>query len=186
MACLWGVTIALGQATDFMPYGDGYTWTYDSGEVQVMTGPQELFGIPDVMALTRYIGGQPVSQDFLAFRDEAVYSIGTQVLGQEPLFYEPAFVLYLFEGSSVADNWENESRIAGVDMTVRAEVVGVSGVKTPLGKFNAIQLRQSTVFSSGAQNIVDFFLVPTIGVVKYQTPESEASTLVEFHQPDGN
>ena len=69
--------------------------------------------------------------------------------------------------------------MAGFDITLAAEVVGMRGVSTPLGRFNALQVRQRTFTNTGAQTTLDLFMVPGVGVVRFETQDGTVVDLVE-------
>lgn len=70
----------------------------------------------------------------------------------------------------------------GVDITLAAEVLGVQGIETPAGRFNALRLRQTTLTSSGGRTALDVYFVPTVGVVRFVTQDGTRIDLIEHLQ----
>jgi hypothetical protein len=58
-------------------------------------------------------------------------------------------------------------------------VVGLRGVQTPAGRFNALQIRQRTLTSTGGQTLLDLFLVPGVGIVRFVTEDGTVIDLIE-------
>ncbi len=174
------VAIALASvalASGYFPVGDGLSWTYDNGATQVMSGPRRLDGV-DVMVLTHYIDGVPVSEDYLTFGPDGVRTVGTAAAGQIAP-YDPPLLVYAAAPLQPGSTWASSTRIGGIDVTLSSEVLGLRGVQTPAGRFNALQIRQRTLTSTGGQTLLDLFLVPGVGIVRFVTQDGTVIDLIE-------
>ncbi|MFO8151589.1 MAG: hypothetical protein R6T93_15015 [Trueperaceae bacterium] len=167
----------LASANGYYPFGDGLTWTYDSGATQVMSGPRSLDGT-EVMVLTHYLDGVPVSEDYLTFGPDGVATMGTAAAGQLTL-YDPPLLIYGPPPLEPGLTWSSTTRLAGIEITLNSEVVGLRGVQTPAGRFNALQIRQRTLTSTGGQTLLDLFLVPGVGIVRFVTQDGTVVDLIE-------
>ena len=58
-------------------------------------------------------------------------------------------------------------------------MLAIRGVKTPAGRFNALQIRQQTVTSNGARTVMDLFFVPSVGVVRFVTQDGTTVDLID-------
>lgn len=167
---------AWAQEEDYYPSSDGLSWTYSSGETQTLSGPREFEGV-EVMVLTHYFDGSPVSEDYLLF-DEGVQSLGSATGGQI-VSYIPPLQVYAPGPLSVGQRWESSTRVSGFEIVLSAEVVAVRGVNTPAGRFNALQIRQVTTTTSGAQTMLDLYFVPSVGVVRFVTEDDTVIDLID-------
>lgn len=165
-------------AQGYYPSGDGLSWTYSSGETQIMQGPRELAG-RQVMVLTHFFQGAPVSEDYLVYQEgEGTLSVGTAAGGR--LFtYEPPLVVWPPAPLAPGQTWQSTSEVAGVSVTLSSEVLGLRGVRTSAGRFNAFQVRQVTLTSSGARTVLDLFFVPTVGIVRFVSEDGTVTDLIE-------
>jgi len=173
---LASASFALAQAA-YYPHGDGLRWTYDSGVTQVMSGPRDLDGVA-VMVLTHYLDGEPVSEDYLSFGADGVRTLGTAAAGQV-LRYDPPLLVYPPGPLQVGATWRSTTDLGPFSITLDAEVLGVRGIQTPAGRFNALQVRQRTLTSSGASTLLDLFFVPGVGVVRFITQDGSLIDLIE-------
>lgn len=164
-------------ASGYYPAADGLTWTYDNGTTQVMGGPRTFAGV-EVMVLTHYLDGVPVAEDYLVYGPDGVRTIGTAANGQT-VRYEPPLLVYAAAPLQPGTTWTSTTRIAGIDVSLASEVVGMRGVQTPAGRFNALQIRQRTLTSTGAQTTLDLFLVPGVGVVRFVTQDGTVVDLID-------
>jgi len=181
-ALTWTLIVAIALAgaalaNGYFPVGDGLSWTYDNGATQVMSGPRLLGGV-EVMVLTHYIDGVPVSEDYLVFGPDGVRTLGTAAAGQIAR-YDPPLLVYAAAPLQPGSNWTSSTRIAGIDVTLSSEVVGLRGVQTPAGRFNALQIRQRTLTSTGGQTLLDLFLVPGVGIVRFVTQDGTVIDLID-------
>lgn len=167
---------AAGQAS-YYPHGDGLRWSYDSGVTQVMSGPR-LFDGREVIVLTHYLDGVPVSEDYLVFSEAGVLSVGTAASGQV-LRYDPPLLVYPPGPLEVGATWRSTTDLGPFSITLDAEVIGVRGIQTPAGRFNALQVRQRTLTSSGASTMLDLFFVPGVGVVRFVALDGSVIDLIE-------
>lgn len=170
--------IGSAWAQPYFPYGDGLSWTYTSGETQVMQGPRDLDG-QSVMVLTHYFEGTPVSEDYLVYEaGQGVRSIGTAAGGQR-FTYAPPLIVWPEAPLTPGQTWQSTAEVAGVSLTLSAEVLGLRGVTTGAGRFNAFQVRQVTLTSSGARTVLDLFFVPTVGIVRFVSQDGTTVDLIE-------
>jgi len=170
------LSVAWGQS-DYYPHGDGMSWTYDSGVTQRMSGPRDLDGT-SVMVLTHYLEGVPVSEDYLRYGPEGVLTVGTAAAGQR-LTYAPPLVIYPPAPLEVGATWRSTTDLGAFSITLDAEVIGLRGIQTPVGRFNALQVRQRTLTSTGASTLLDLFFVPGVGVVRFVTQDGSVVDLIE-------
>lgn len=179
-ALLVALVLALAgsvAAQDYHPSESGMTWTYSSGETQVLTGPVDFDGTP-VMVLTHYFEGVPVSEDYLVYDERGVVSLGTAASGRT-LRYDPPLQVYAPGPLQVGQSWQSTTRLAELELTLSSEVLGVRGVQTPAGRFNALLIRQRTVTSTGAQTVLDLYFVPSVGVVRFVASDGTMVDLIE-------
>jgi hypothetical protein len=179
---LMSVTLALGLTLasareSYFPDRDGLSWTYDNGQMQVLSGLTEIGG-QAVMVLVNYLEGQPISEEYLVFHERGVYFMGTSAAGQL-LVYDPPLLLYQASPLQVGQSWRSTTRVQGIEITLAAEVVGVRGVQTPAGRFNTLQIRQQTITSTGGQTALDLFFVPTVGIVRFVTQDGTVVDLID-------
>lgn len=160
----------------YYPSEAGLTWTYSNGETQTLSGPRDLLG-GQRMVLTHYFSGVPVSEEILTF-GAGVVSHGTSA-GGEIMPYQPPLTVYPPSPLQPGDAWQSTTRVGGIDITLSSEVVGLSGVQTPAGRFNALHVRQTTLTSSGGRTVLDLFFVPTVGVVRFVTQDGTQIDLIE-------
>lgn len=173
IAALLGAALA---QSDYYPSRDGLSWTYSSGETQVLTGPRDLGGVP-VMVLTHYFGGVPISEDYLVYGAD-VRSVGTASGGQL-LNYIPPLQVYAPQPLQPGMLWRSTTEVTGLSITLASEVLAVRGVQTPAGRFNALHIQQRTLTNSGASTTLDLFFVPGVGVVRYVTQDGTIVDLIE-------
>lgn len=178
VALLAWLAAAGAAAQPYYPYGDGLSWTYSSGETQIMQGPRLLDG-QEVMVLTHYFEGAPVSEDYLIFRDDgSVVSVGTASGGQR-FAYDPPLLIWPAPPLQPSQTWQSTTEVAGISLTLSSEVLGLQGVRTSAGRFNAFQVRQVTLTSSGARTILDLFVVPTVGIVRFVSQDGTTVDLID-------
>ncbi len=176
IALLSLVMFSLSAAQDYYPNNDGLSWTYDNGVTQILTGPREFAGA-EVMVMTQYLEGIPISENYLAYRPDGVLSYGTAA-GGDTQTYEPPLVLYRGSELVPGQSWQSVSNVGGVDIVLSSQVIGLQGVQTPSGRYNALQIRQITDIS-GTQSTTDLFFVPTVGVVRFVTQDGTVVDLIE-------
>jgi hypothetical protein len=170
----------LGRAAaqdEYYPHAAGTSWTYDSGITQQMSGPSQLDGAA-VMVLTHYFEGQPVSEDYLSYGPDGVFTLGS-ASGGRLLRYDPPLLVYPPAPLEVGATWRSTTDLGAFSITLDAEVLGVRGVQTPAGRFNALQVRQRTLTSTGASTLLDLFFVPGVGVVRFVTQDGSVVDLIE-------
>ncbi len=175
--CAFALGTGVAAAQAYYPHDPGMSWTYSSGETQMLSGPRQM-GERSVMVLTHYYDGVPISEDYLEYRADGVFSHGTAAGGQV-YGYEPGLVVYPAEPLAQGHTWTSTSRMAGFNLTLSAEVVGLRGVATPAGRFNALLIKQTTLTSNGAQTLLDIYFVPTVGIVRFVTQDGTIIDLIE-------
>ncbi len=164
-------------AQGYYPTGQGFSWTYSSGETQTLSGQRDLNG-RQVWVLVHYFEGVPISEDYLEYGASGVISHGTAAGGQ--LFpYQPGLLVYPPEPIVPGQRWTSTTNLPGFSLTLDSEAVGMRGVDTPAGRFNALLLRQTTLTSTGGQTILDLYFVPGIGVVRFVTQDGTIIDLIE-------
>jgi hypothetical protein len=166
-----------GAKQSYFPHQGGLRWVYNNGESQVLSGPKTFQG-KSVMVLTHYLGGAPVSEDYLQYQEGGVFTLGTAA-GGKTLHYTPPLILYQGAALKAGQSWQSTAHLSDFDITLSAQVLGVVGVQTPAGRFNALHLRQQTVTSTGAQTSLDLFFVPGVGIVRFITQDGTRIDLLE-------
>lgn len=162
---------------DYYPARAGLSWTYSSGETQQLAGPRQVDG-HQVMVLTHYFNGVPVSEDYLQFGADGVRTVGTAA-GGKVTHYPTPLTVYPAGPLQPGMQWQSTTKLPSFDITLSSEVLGVRGVKTPAGRFNALQIRQRTLTSNGAKTIMDLFFVPSVGIVRFVTQDGTTIDLID-------
>lgn len=176
-ATLLALLVPVALAQDYYPAGAGYSWTYSSGETQTLSGPRDMNGV-SVWVLVHYFQGVPISEDYLQYGNDGVYSHGTAAGGQ--LFpYEPALQVYPPAPLAPGHKWTSTTDLPGFTLTLDSEVLGLRGVETPAGRFNALLIRQTSLTSTGGQTVLDLYFVPGVGVVRFVTQDGSVIDLIE-------
>lgn len=165
-------------AADYFPRDDGMTWTYSSGETQVLSGPRDWNG-RSVMVLTHYLQGIPVSEDYLVFEDGVVLTVGS-ASGGSAIRFDPPLVVYGGSPLQVGDQWQSTTDLGDFSITLASEVLGLRGIQTSAGRFNALQIRQRTLTSTGASTVLDIYFVPSVGIVRFVTQDGTIVDLIEY------
>lgn len=181
---VWQVALALlalwsshALAQSYYPNQSGMSWTYSSGETQQLAGPREMSG-RQVMVLTHYFEGVPISEDYMEYTAQGVISYGSAAGGQVYV-YEPALVVYPQEPLTEGMTWTGTTTLGGFNLTLSSEVIGLRGVATQAGRFNALLIRQTTLTSNGGQTILDIYFVPAVGIVRFVTQDGSTIDLIE-------
>ncbi len=161
----------------YYPSRSGLSWTYNNSETQIISDYTDANG-NTAKALVHYLNGQPVSEDYMIYDEQGVRSFGTASGGQAYQYAQP-LIIYPPAPLQIGNTWSSTTKLAGFEISLSGEVVAVRGVQTPVGRFNALQIRQKTVTSTGAQTTIDLFFVPSIGVVKWITEDGVVIDLIE-------
>lgn len=177
LALLGALFLSLGLAQGYYPSQPGFSWTYSNGETQTI-GEARDFGGQPATVLLHLLGGYPTSEDYLVYDERGVRTLGTAVGGQA-LVYDPPLWLFPAPPLQVGQTWQSSARVGGLDITLSFEVLGVRGVQTAAGRFNALQIRQQTVTSTGGQTVLDLFFVPSVGTVRWVTQDGTVIDLIE-------
>jgi len=176
VVCLFAVgTLAMAQA--YYPAEAGMSWTYSSGETQLLSGPRELGG-QQVMVLTHYYDGVPISEDYMQYSSQGVISYGSAA-GGDVFTYQPALIVYPQEPLAAGMTWTSTTSLSGFNLTLSSEVIGLRGVATQAGRFNSLLIRQTTLTSNGGQTILDIYFVPSVGIVRFETQDGTVIDLIE-------
>ena len=171
------VSLTLATAQEgYYPARDGLSWTYSNGDTQTLSGPREVGG-RQVMVFLHSLEGQPVSEDYLVY-EGGVFLLGTAA-GGAVLGYTPPLTLYPPAPLEVGQTWTSSAKVGDLDVSLSFEVLAVTGVQTPAGRFNALQIRQQTITSTGGQTFLDLFFVPSVGVVRTVTQDGTQVDLIE-------
>ena len=129
------------------------------------------------MVFLHSLEGQPVSEDYLVY-DGGVFLLGTAA-GGAVLGYTPPLTLYPPSPLQVGQTWKSSTKVGDLDISLAFEVLAVSGVQTQAGRFNALQIRQQTITSTGGQTFLDLFFVPSVGIVRTVTQDGTQIDLIE-------
>lgn len=176
MATLFFMTYATAQEA-YYPSRDGLSWTYSNGETQTFSGSKVIEG-QTTQVLVHYLQGAPTSEDYVIYDVSGVRLIGTSAGGQT-LAYAPLLSLFPPPPLQVGQAWSSKATVSGFDISLNAEVVAVRGVQTQAGRFNALQIRQQTVTSTGAQTVNDLYFVPSVGIVRWVTQDGTSIDLID-------
>lgn len=168
--------LGLALAQGYYPHGDGLSWTYDNGVTQILSGPREFAG-SEVMVMTQYLQGVPISETYLAYEPGGVLSYGTAA-GGDTQVYRPALVLYEGLELTPGQSWQSVSEVGNVEIVLSSQVIGTEGVQTPAGRYNTLQIRQVTDIG-GSRTTTDLYFVPTVGVVRFVTEDGTVVDLIE-------
>lgn len=163
---------------EFFPHRDGLSWTYSNGETQSLSGPHDIDG-QEVMVLSHIVANEIVSQDYLIYHPTGVYSAGTRTKSGELLSYNPPLTIYRGTQLKVGQTWQSITKIKGLEINLYSEVTGTQGIKTPVGRFNTLVIRQSTVTSSGGQTTLHLYFVPAVGIVRFVQADGVVVDLVD-------
>lgn len=161
----------------YYPSAPGLSWTYSNGETQTLSGPREFNG-QSVTVLLHSLQGQPVAEDYLIYDAQGTRLLGTAA-GGEVLSYTPFLSLYPPPPLQVGQSWKTTAQVDDLEISLSFEVLGVTGVQTSAGRFNALQIRQQTITSTGGQTFLDLFFVPTVGIVRTLTQDGTQIDLIE-------
>ncbi len=170
--------LAYAAPPDYYPHALGMTWRYTSGEVQKFVEVREMAGAEVWMLEHRYADGARMTEA-IAFRDDGVWVFAVDS-GGETLVYDPPLLLYPPAPLRKGLTWGQTTRLRGQPLVLKAEVLGVAGVRVPAGRFNAFRIQSRLKAEGGAENVVDLYFVPGVGVVRYATADGGVIDLVEF------
>jgi len=168
---------AAAAPPSYFPHRSGLSWTYASGETQQLSGPRTVDG-QQVMVLTHYFNGVPVSEDYMQYGPDGVETVGSAA-GGKVTRYDPPLVVYPPQPLKPGMQWQSTTSLPGFDITLSSQVLAVRGVKTQAGHFNALQIRQRTVTSNGAKTVMDLYFVPSVGVVRFVTQDGTTVDLID-------
>ena len=161
----------------YYPSSPGLSWTYSNGETQTLSGPSD-FGGQSVTVLLHSLQGQPIAEDYLIYDAQGARLLGTAAGGQI-LSYSPHLTLYPPPPLQVGQSWKSTATVDDLEIALSFEVLGVTGVRTSAGRFNALQIRQQTITSTGGQTFLDLFFVPSVGVVRTVTQDGTQIDMIE-------
>jgi len=174
---LFAVALAKTPLDQYYPHALGMTWRYTSGEVQRFVEVKKMRGTEVWMLEHQYKTGTKMTEA-LAFRNDGVW-IFAVITGGKTLAYNPPLKLYPPPPLRKGMSWKQTTELKGQKLEMSAEVLGVSGVVVPAGKFNAFKIRNRLRAEGGAESVVDLYFVPGVGVVRYETANGVID-LVEF------
>ena len=178
LGLVYALLFCYGTAQEaYYPATPGLTWTYSNGETQSLSGPRDFSG-QSALVLLHSLQGAPATEDYIVYDDSGGRLLGTAVSG-EVVSYTPPLLVYPPSPLQVGQTWSSTTQVQGLEITLSAEVLGVGGVQTPAGRFNALQIRQQTITSSGGQTFIDQFFVPTVGIVRTVTQDGTTIDLIE-------
>lgn len=191
---LLSLALPLAAARAFFPHDDGMRWTYDNGEIQELSGPYRLadvavyfertvdaaFADYEVMKLSKYFGDILVSEDFLIYEEDAVYTVASNFVGASQYWYNPPMLLYQGNRWRIDDSWESVSNVLDdrLQITLSSTIVATQAIEIPVGRFNAWVIHQNSFNNKGVQNVLELYFVPTIGIVRFQTMDGGTVNLV--------
>ncbi|GAA5511749.1 hypothetical protein Dcar01_00462 [Deinococcus carri] len=160
-------------APDYYPRQPGTTWSYSSGETQVIAAPTTVRGVPVVPVGHQY-GGQTYTQDLLEYRpDGSVWLRGVKA-GDRLTWYAAPLNVYPPGPLRPGQRWQS----GGGTLKSSSQVVGSEPVRVPAGTFNALVIR-TDLMVGGRQSTQLTSFVPGIGVVRYQTADGSRIDLLK-------
>lgn len=168
---------AAAFAQDWHRSEPGTSWTYTNGETQTLSGPRDFFG-QQVMVLTHWLRGQPVSEDYLVYAPDGIRQVGSAASSRTVTF-SPPLLLYPAGPFREGSSWNGSTRADGTEVTVSSTVTGTRGVDAPAGRWNAFVIRQVTETASGGRTVVQLYFVPEIGIVRYVLEDGTVINLLE-------
>lgn len=172
------VPLAEAQTKSYYPSTIGMTWSFSNGETQKFIQPQTVKGLR-MTTLMHSFGSQIVQLDYLEYSKEGVFLKGSKV-GGKLTWYEPKLMLYPPSPITVGLQWKSSAHIDKKNVIEYVgHVVGQEAVVNPAGRFNAFVIRTDIQTSSGAQNTLYTYFVPTLGPVKWVTSDGTSVNLVK-------
>ncbi|EYB66642.1 hypothetical protein DEIPH_ctg079orf0023 [Deinococcus phoenicis] len=157
----------------FYPLIPGTTWTYTSGETQVVGTPTTVRGIR-VTPVSHQYGGKTYTQDLLEARaDGSIWLRGVNAGGRLTWYATPLNV-YPPGPLHPGQHWQSGSGA----LKSSGSVTGTAPLRVPAGTFNALVIR--TDLSVGGQQSTQItYFVPGLGVVRYQTADGSQIDLLK-------
>lgn len=169
--------IALAAKTSYYAGAVGYSWAYDNKQERVISRSQGGLLVMDNKA-----GGVIASSDLMRFSPQGVFLEGVMV--QKTVYrYKPALRYFPAPPLYVGQNWVSQGDLAGTTYTLQGQVLAVSGIKVPAGKFNAFQIRLTTTPGAGQPSAMDLYYVPGLGIARLVTADGSKIDLVKFTIP---
>lgn len=157
--------LAAAWAQAYLPLEAGRTWVYSDGMVQ------RVLERKGEGAVLEYRKATP-SAAVLFRRDRLLLREGVWLLSVElpegRFPYELPLLLYPAR-LEVGASWSGRSAFQGQTVALSGRVEGVEGVEVPFGRFNAYRLRLVYTTERGGASLMELFLVPGLGVVRYLT-----------------
>ncbi|KIX84525.1 hypothetical protein [Thermus filiformis] len=150
--------LASSLAQAYLPLEAGRAWVYSDGTVQ------EVVGRKGEVAVLEYRKEAPLRRDRLLLKD-GVWLLGVE-LPRGVFAYEPPLLLYPAR-LEVGASWSSRGTFQGQKVALSGRVEGVEGVEVPLGRFNAYRLRLAYTTEKGGASLLELYLVPGLGVVRY-------------------
>lgn len=144
---------------DYYPHRPGQSWTYASGETQIIGQPVQYRGA-QVYPLNHQLGNVLIRQDLMEYRpDGSVWLRGFHQGGKLTWLTEPQNI-FPPGPLRIGQRWQTGNN--------SVQVTGVQGVKTNEGTYNAYVIATRP---GGTGRPQYQYFVPTIGVVQFNTAE---------------
>lgn len=166
-----------GLAQDWHRSEPGSSWTYTNGETQTLSGPRDFAG-QQVLVLTHWLRGEPVSEDYLVYGPGGIQQVGSAA-GDRTAAFSPPLLIFPEGPFGEGSSWSGSTRVDGTEVTVSSTVTGTRGVDAPAGRYNALVIRQVTETGSGGRSVLQLHFVPDVGVVRYVLEDGTAVNLLE-------
>jgi len=155
----------LAQGAHYYPHQPGRTWTYTSGETQVVAPSMTYRGV-QLTPVNHGYGGQTLTQDLLEYRpDGSVWLRGLKVGGRLTWYASPLNV-YPPGPLTPGQRWQS----GGSALKSVGHVLGTEAVRVPAGTYNAFVIRTDLTVGRQQSSQVTYF-VPGLGVVRYVTAD---------------
>lgn len=157
---------AQGKAyPDYYPSKSGTSWTYSSGETQVVGPPQTHRGVR-VVPVSHQFGGKTFTQDLLEYRpDGSVWLRGVNAGGRLGWYAAPLKV-YPPAPLTPGQRWfSGKGNLKSV-----STVTGVAAINSGGRKYNALSVRTQTN-AGGRISVQTTYFVPGVGIVRYETAD---------------
>lgn len=185
--CMLGTTLLLGSVAwasaqeaatqrraypDYYPHTSGTSWTYSSGETQVV-GPAVTHRGVRVVPVSHQFGGRTFTQDLLEYRtDGSVWLRGVNAGGRLAWYAAPINV-YPPAPLSPGQRWTSASG----NLKSSSAVTGVAAINIQGRKYNALRVRTETT-AGGQISVQTVYFVPSVGVVRFETADGSQIELM--------
>ncbi|SMB91763.1 hypothetical protein [Deinococcus hopiensis] len=158
---LLSAALTQAHAADYYPHTSGTSWTYTSGETQLVGTAVTYKGVR-VVPVNHQYGGKTFTQDLLEYRaDGSVWLRGLNLSGKL-LWYSTPLNVYPPGPLAPGQRWQSGNPTLGS----AGRVTGSGAVRVPAGTYNALVIRTDLTVGGQTSSQTTYF-VPGLGVVRY-------------------